>query len=275
MGAVCNITNIQSNQSVVAQFTSNSYTVSGTASPAAGGSVTCQGPVAYGSSSTCTATPNTGYALVGFSGACTGSTCQITNIQSNASVTAQFALRVIVSQSSSGAMVTAVLRTASAACEFDAAATGPFTPTAVYEGGSSFAQGGFKFRVQNCQLGEAVQVAVTFPDLTGMTARKFGPTPNSPSQSVWYLPDGLVVTGNTLTYTVTDGGLGDDNFVADGAINDPIIPVPAATTPPEVTTPTPVPSLSQWSAALLSVILLVMAGRGNLARKTKTRRSND
>lgn len=257
-GATCTITSIQANKNVVATFIADAYSVTGTASPTAGGSVSCTGPVAYNGTSVCTATAAPNYQLVGFTGACTGASCTVSNVQSNLSVTASFAMRQITSTSSTNAVVTAAVVSGSAACEFDPANTGPFAPPVAYEGSTAFAQGGFKFRLLNCQPGEAVQVAVTFPSLSGMGAKKYGPTPTSPGTSVWYDPAGLTISGNTLTYTVTDGGLGDDSFVADGVINDPIVPVPQAVAP--VAAPTPVPTLSQWAVLALSLLMALVAG---------------
>lgn len=52
------------NRTLVANFTPNNYTVAGSSSPTAGGSVSGAGTFAYGSSVTVTATPNTGYTFV-------------------------------------------------------------------------------------------------------------------------------------------------------------------------------------------------------------------
>ena len=56
---------ITQNSGVTATFTSNQYTITTSANPSAGGSVTCSpNPVNYGSSSTCAITPSTGYHVV-------------------------------------------------------------------------------------------------------------------------------------------------------------------------------------------------------------------
>ena len=62
-----------------------------TASPVAGGSVSCTpNPVHHGSSSTCTATANVGYNFSSFSGDCTGATCVLNNVTTVKAVTATF-----------------------------------------------------------------------------------------------------------------------------------------------------------------------------------------
>lgn len=255
-GSVCTIDNIQSDKTAVATFTRNFFVVTGSATPANGGQVACTGPIAYGDTSVCTATPAPGFELVGFQGDCTGKICTVENIQGDKSVTAKFAMRSIISKSSTDAVVSASLITASSACEFDPENTGPFTPAVAYEGNSVFAQGGFKFKLLNCEIGEKVKVAVTFPSLEGMGAKKFGPTPTSSGKSIWYDPMGLTISGNTITYELTDGGLGDDNIVADGVINDPIVPVPL---PAPAAVAQPVPSLSQWALWILSLLIAVVA----------------
>ena len=73
--------------------TVTNYMISTTASPAAGGSVTCSpNPVSSGGSSTCTATANSGYAFASWSGNCsaTTSTCTLNNVTAQKSVTAVF-----------------------------------------------------------------------------------------------------------------------------------------------------------------------------------------
>ncbi len=70
-----------------------SYSITATASPVAGGSVTCTpNPVLAGGGSTCTATVNTGYTFNAFSGDCTGATCVLSNVTSVKTVTASFTL---------------------------------------------------------------------------------------------------------------------------------------------------------------------------------------
>ena len=88
----CTLTNVTANKSVTASFTLNSYPITATANPVAGGSVSCTpNPVNYGSNSVCTATANTGYTFASFNGDCTGvSPCTLTNVTSNKTVTANF-----------------------------------------------------------------------------------------------------------------------------------------------------------------------------------------
>jgi alpha-tubulin suppressor-like RCC1 family protein len=85
------IVTLDAAKSVTASFTQNSYAITASASPTAGGTVSCTpNPVTHGASSTCTATPNTGYAFSAFSGDCSGASCVLSNVTSARSVTASF-----------------------------------------------------------------------------------------------------------------------------------------------------------------------------------------
>jgi len=67
------------------------FSITTTATPVAGGTVTCTpAGVNAGGSSTCTTSANPGYTFIAFSGDCTGSTCVLTNVLANKNVTATF-----------------------------------------------------------------------------------------------------------------------------------------------------------------------------------------
>jgi hypothetical protein len=57
-----------------------------------------------------------------------------------------------------------------------------------------------------------------------------------------------VIAGNTATFSITDGGAGDSNGLADGTITDPNGPAAAA-----------VPTLPQWALILLGLLLAFYA----------------
>ncbi|MEI8158186.1 MAG: hypothetical protein WCH60_15075 [Burkholderiales bacterium] len=70
-----------------------SYTIATSASPTAGGSVSCTpNPVTAGGSSACTASANSGYVFVAWSGDCSGSatTCTLSGVNGQKSITASF-----------------------------------------------------------------------------------------------------------------------------------------------------------------------------------------
>ena len=100
----CTLTNVSSDESAGATFGAQ-VTVTGAASPTAGGSVsvssTSQGASCSGSSCTLdsgggvtlTATPRPGYYVSSWTGACkgqTGSTCTLKDVSSDESATATF-----------------------------------------------------------------------------------------------------------------------------------------------------------------------------------------
>jgi gliding motility-associated-like protein/uncharacterized repeat protein (TIGR02543 family) len=79
------------NKTVTANFQPQKYTLTATASPLAGGSVSGAGSYDVGSVATLTATPAEGYTFTGWSGDATGSTSSITvTMNGNKNVTANF-----------------------------------------------------------------------------------------------------------------------------------------------------------------------------------------
>lgn len=92
---VCELNNVTSDKNITAEFIpqqQNNFTISTIADPALGGSVICTpNPVQSGNNSTCIATAKNGYVFDNWSGDCTGiSSCILTGITSNKSVTAKF-----------------------------------------------------------------------------------------------------------------------------------------------------------------------------------------
>jgi hypothetical protein len=88
---------IISDCTVTATFDINHYTITTTVTPAGSGTVTCSpNPVNYGSSSTCTITPTTGYHIDSVSGTCggtlSGNTYTTNPITSDCTVVANFTL---------------------------------------------------------------------------------------------------------------------------------------------------------------------------------------
>lgn len=80
------------------------YPITVNVTPAAGGNASCTpNPVTHGGSSTCSATPATGYTFSGWSGACTGLSCTLGNVTAAQTVTATFAINsYTVTASSAG-----------------------------------------------------------------------------------------------------------------------------------------------------------------------------
>jgi hypothetical protein len=69
------------------------HAITVTADPTAGGTVSCDpNPVPHGGTSTCTAAANPGYIFSGWSGDCSGATCELTQVTAPRNVTAGFAV---------------------------------------------------------------------------------------------------------------------------------------------------------------------------------------
>ena len=88
--------------------------------------------------------------------------------------------------------------------------------------------------------------------LAGTQYWKYGPTPGTPAGHWYLLP--ATITGNTVVFTITDGGLGDDDLLANGTIVDqggPGNPGPPGS-------PTAIPTLSEWAMILLGLLLAVI-----------------
>lgn len=94
--------------------------------------------------------------------------------------------------------------------------------------------------------GGTITLQLTFPSLPPSAGFwKFGPTAGMPAH--WYVFP-YSIAGNTVTLTITDGQLGDDDLLPNGQIIDaagPTINLP----------PAPVPALGAWMLALLAALL--------------------
>lgn len=91
--ATVNQCGITSTSDIVGTFgTTCPSTITTTATPMTGGTVTCDpNPVVMAGSTTCTATPNSGYTFSSWSGACSGTaSCTLSNVTANQSVTGHF-----------------------------------------------------------------------------------------------------------------------------------------------------------------------------------------
>ena len=84
----------------------------------------------------------------------------------------------------------------------------------------AFPHGLLDFVLLGCTPGSTVTLAVTYPNppVNGAKYWKFGPTPTNPVAHWYVLP--ATISGNTATFSITDGGLGDDDLQANGTIVD-------------------------------------------------------
>jgi hypothetical protein len=101
--------------------------------------------------------------------------------------------------------------------------------------GFAFPQGLAKFALGGCDANASVTVTVSYPNPlpAGTQYFKFGPTAGNPTPHWYAIP--ATIVGNTVTFTIPDGGLGDDDLGINGVIVDaggpglPVQPAPVMT----------------------------------------------
>lgn len=119
-------------------------------------------------------------------------------------------------------------------------------PPATLPPGYTFPYGLLRFALGDACDGGTVTVRVTYPAAlpAGTSYWKYGKTHGQPSVHWYELP--ATLAGNTLTFTLADGGTGDDDLAVNGRITDdggPGVPT------------TSIPTLSAWSLLLLAGLL--------------------
>ena len=94
-------------------------------------------------------------------------------------------------------------------------------------------------------------LSITFPGaLPSGRYYKYGPTPTDRTSHWYEMP--ATISGNTVTMTITDGGLGDDDLSANGVIVD--------AGGVGVFVPEAIPTLSEWALLLLAGLVTLLAG---------------
>jgi hypothetical protein len=136
-----------------------------------------------------------------------------------------------------------------------------------YPAGGNFPHGWFRLKLVGCTPGSTVRVTVAWPSsIAGLYYVKYGPTPAIPNTSQFYQPAALAYSGNTVSFDVTDGGLGDDDLLANGAVLDPSGPLRL-----NLSDAVPVPTLNPALTAML-LALLVFPGALFIPISRKKRR---
>jgi hypothetical protein len=131
--------------------------------------------------------------------------------------------------------------------------------------GYSFPHGLLEFRLINGAAGSPATVTITYPAALppGTVYWKYGPSPSgfncagaACATPHWYqMP--AIISGNTVTLTIVDGGVGDDDLVANSVIVDqggPGVLIGSGVAP--------IPALSRWATILLSLMLAGTAAWG-------------
>ena len=122
--------------------------------------------------------------------------------------------------------------------------------------GLAFPFGLFEFAASGCASGATLAFTMTLPAplAPGAAYWKFGPTTGDPTPHWYTIP--ATIVGNTVTFSITDGGLGDDDLAANGAVSDAGGPTGAVLVSVSAT---PVPGPGPHLIAGLALVLAVTA----------------
>lgn len=114
------------------------------------------------------------------------------------------------------------------------------------------------FRTEHCSGGETATFTLTLPTPQADDTRyyKFGATPDQPAGHWYTLP--AHVQGNQIRFDITDGGLGDDDLISNGAIVDDGGPALVGTG---------IPALGMWGQGVL-LAMLAAAALGVLRKRS-------
>jgi parallel beta-helix repeat protein len=87
----------------------------------------------------------------------------------------------------------------------------------------TFPLGFFSFKIMDITPGETVTVTLTLPDSVSTDSEywKYGKTSSNPTDHWYQIPFGSNDGDNVITLTITDGGDGDNDILANGEITDP------------------------------------------------------
>jgi len=120
-------------------------------------------------------------------------------------------------------------------------------------GGVTLPYGVVNFELLDCTANGLATVRMTYSGpVGGMSLWKYGPYPTPTGAVRWYqMTDGVAVSGNTITFTIQDQGLGDSDN-RPGVIADPAGP---GTSNALAGSPTSIPTLSEWGMILMSALL--------------------
>jgi hypothetical protein len=131
-------------------------------------------------------------------------------------------------------------------------------PTGSAPAGVVFTQGLLDFVLMNCSPGTSITFTVTYPAPLPAGTRywKYGPTAANTTPHWYVLP--ATIAGATATFSITDGGLGDDDLAANGTVVDQGGPGG----PPTGVDAMQVPTLSEWAMMVLALLMVALAAAG-------------
>jgi hypothetical protein len=231
------------------------WAVTASASPAQGGTATCSpASVAHGSGATCTATASTGYQFTAWTGACAGqaATCTLANVTQAQDSVAQFTRALVVPEGPQAQKPLGLALQPGTGWQVTQASTQTAASVgAALPAGVTLPHGVVALRLELGTAGSTAQVVLTYPEAlpAGAVYYKYGPVvKNGPSR--WYPFQGAQISGNTVTLTLKDGAVGDDDLTENSLISDPggvaVLSTPAPAGAQAI------PALGEWALALLA-----------------------
>jgi hypothetical protein len=126
---------------------------------------------------------------------------------------------------------------------------------------TSFPEGMFNYSLVGCTPGSTITMTIVYPQsVTGLVYYKYGPEASNPAPHWYVMP--ASISGNTITFSITDGGKGDDDMSSNGTIVDPGGPGTAGA----------IPALSPAMLVLLGLLTLVAAATSRRAFARSDRR---
>jgi hypothetical protein len=112
--------------------------------------------------------------------------------------------------------------------------------------GESFPYGVFGFTASTT-VGGSITVTLTYPQALAAGTKVW-----KDLNGAWLdWTNNVMIIGNTITYTITDGGAGDADGSVNGSITDPLGPASPASS---------IPSLSEWAQLMLVLMVLSVIG---------------
>lgn len=240
-------------------------TVASATSSVCGGTLTTTAPTGIALSGASIAASGQCQLSVTVTGAANGAynntTSAVTSSNGGTGNTASAALNVVsntfTGPTPSNGMATASFTGGGTTCSYTSAAFIPLTgaprspPAGTAPSGYDFPYGLFDFTIAGCTPGSTLTFTIAYrnPLPQDTVYWKYGPTAADATPHWYKLP--VTIAGNTATFSITDGGLGDDDLTANGGIVDqggPGLPFAAAI---------PVPTLSEWALVVLAGLMAI------------------
>ncbi len=226
--------------------------------------------------------PITGYQVTGTpSGSCstTGATsCTVTGLTNGTSytftMTATNSVGTSAPSAASSAVIPRLLTVSGSAPDMPGTATATLSgggasctldPTSGFASlsnpapaGKTMLYGEYAFQASGCTASVTMTLEYPQPLPPGVQFWKYGPATVGATSSTWFPLAGVTLSADrkTVSYTITDNGVGDSDPVA-GAIRDPF----ALVAGPVVSDPASIPVDAPWALGLLSAALGALGWR--------------